>query len=325
MTLLYILLATACANITGQSTGINDQIDPSEGETNQLSIPDLKKVDLKIDENLKVIATSSIIGDVVFRVGGENIFLTILMGAGQDPHSFEPSARDLTAVAEADVIFVNGWDLEAGLLDDIKNVAEGIPLVPISAGISPIPLDVGYDPHVWMNPQNVLQWVENVTFTFSKLDPPNEADYKSNAAIYKIELDRLIGEIENQLSGISERDRKLITNHDSLGYFAAAYGFEILGTIIPGGDTLAEPSASSLSALVTLMAEEKICALYAETTSNNKLAQSVASELEDCESVQILSLYTGALGPSGSGVDSYIGMMESNVNSILAGIAGNDE
>ncbi len=108
-----------------------------EAEAEMLTLPEVTAVDLN-GEPLRVVATTSIMGDVVAQVGGEVINLTVLMGPGQDPHSYEPAARDLTAVAQADVIFINGWDLEEGLVDDLANIGEGALVVPISANISPL-------------------------------------------------------------------------------------------------------------------------------------------------------------------------------------------
>ena len=103
-----------------------------------MTLPALAAVERSGTTPLSVVATTSIIGDVVAQVGGDLIALTTLMGPGQDPHSYEPGAQTLTAVAEADVLFVNGWELEEGLLDDLRNVGADVPMVPISANIVPI-------------------------------------------------------------------------------------------------------------------------------------------------------------------------------------------
>lgn len=301
-----------------------------------LALPELAPVALE-GRALRVVATTSIIGDVVGQVGGEAIALTTLMGPGQDPHSYEPSTADLTQVAETDVIFVNGWDLEEGLVDDLANIAGDAPLAPISANITPLAYG-GYeeeageadvhghdvDPHVWLDPQLAMQWVQNVETVLSSLDPESAEVYAANAAAYEEELAALDARMAEALEQIAPERRKLVTNHDSLAYFARRFDFEIVGTVIPGASTLAEPSAQSLAGLVERMREEEVCTVFAESTANALLAETVADELEACEEVQVLSLYTGALGASGSGAESYVALMEENLEVVVEGLGTGD-
>lgn len=297
--------------------------------TEILRLPKVEAVALK-GKPLKVVVTTSIIGDVVAQVGGAAIDLTTLMGAGQDPHSYEPAARDLTAVAQADIIFVNGWDLEAGLIADLENIGADVPLVAVSANIQPLAFGehthagetaVDADPHVWFNIQNTAQWVENIRQTLSQLDPTNTQLYQNNAELYLAELKELEVYAEAELATIPADKRFLVTNHDSFGYFIAAYDFELIGTVIPAASTVAEPSASDLAALIAEMEAHEVCTIFTETTINDTLAQTVAAELANCDDVQVLSLYTGALGPSGSAADSYLGMMRANVDTIVTGLS----
>jgi len=309
-----------------------------EAEAEMLTLPEVTAVDLN-GEPLRVVATTSIMGDVVAQVGGEVINLKVLVGPGQDPHSYEPAARDLTAVAEAHVIFINGWDLEEGLVDDLANIGEGALVVPISANINPLVFredahehedeeheegeeheHSGADPHVWFSIHNVEQWVENVAHVLSGLDPGNAAVFEANAAAYAEALEELEAYAAAQLDTIPAENRFLVTNHDAFGYFAEAYGFTVLGTVIPSMSTLAEPSATDLTELIAAMAEHSVCTIFTETTVNDALAQTVAGELSGCDEVQILPLYTGAIGPEGSGADSYIGMFRANVDAITAGL-----
>jgi ABC-type Zn uptake system ZnuABC Zn-binding protein ZnuA len=290
------------------------------------------------EDPLRVIATTSIIGDVVAQVGGDAIELTTLMSAGQDPHSYQPSASDLTTVADADVIFVHGWNLEEGLAGDLANVAGETPLVPVAAGVEPIVRgadsaeleeheaeehdheDVAIDPHTWLDPQQVVQWVRNIETALSALDPEHEATYAANAQSYSQELEALIAYYDEQVARIPPERRKLVTNHDALAYFARAYDFEVVGTVVPGASTLAEPSASEVVDLVQKMEQANVCTIFAETTANSQLAETVAAELAGCEQVQVLSLYTGSLGVSGGGADSYIEMMRTNIDLIVQGL-----
>lgn len=315
---------------------------PPAGPMDPLRLPALSPLSLD-GRPLRVVATTSIIGDVVGRVGGDAIELTTLMGPGQDPHSYQPAAADLTAVADADVVFVNGWDLEEGLVADLATIAQNAVIVPISAGIEPLPFGEeahsdeegdaheeeageeehghgGADAHTWQAVPNVVRWTGNVIEVLSTLDPTNAGQYLGNGLAYQGELNALDTEIREQLATISAERRVLVTNHDTFGYFADAYDFEVLGTIVPGASTLAEPAASDLTDLISAMQQEGVCALFTENTVSDRLGQTVAGELSSCATVQVLSLFSDALGPAGSGADSYIGMMRTNVATILSGL-----
>jgi ABC-type Zn uptake system ZnuABC Zn-binding protein ZnuA len=319
--------------------------DHHDDDDNRLVLPALAPVDLH-GEKLRVVATTSIIGDIVGRIGGDAIELVTLMGPGVDPHSYQPSAAELTAVADAHLIFINGWDLEEGLIRDLENVAEGVPIVPVSAYIEPLAFEDDHveddshedshddshgdshdhdhdhdaDPHVWFNPHLVKQWVENIEHTLHDLDPANEALYEDNAEAYLAELEALIEYVEARIAEIPAERRKLVTNHDTFGYFARAYGFEIVGTVIPSASTLSEPSARELAQLVERMQTEGVCTIFTESVANERLAQTVAAELSGCAEVQVLRLFTDALGGPGSGAETYLDMMRVNIDTIVTGL-----
>jgi ABC-type Zn uptake system ZnuABC Zn-binding protein ZnuA len=157
---------------------------------------------------------------------------------------------------------------------------------------------------------------------FGERDPDNATLYAANAAAYEQELTELEEEMEAALAAIAPEQRKLVTNHDALAYFARRFDFEVVGTVIPGASTVAEPSAQALVALVEVMRAEGVCTIFAETTANTRLADTVAAELRDCPQVQVRPLYTGALGEPGSGGETYIEMMRRNVEEIVAGLGG---
>jgi ABC-type Zn uptake system ZnuABC Zn-binding protein ZnuA len=335
--MLALLLACFVAGCATEDRGAREQplqqveeIEESE-ELDALTLPSLSAVELD-GRPLRVVATTSIIGDVVANVGGERIALVVLMGPGQDPHSYEPAAQDLTAAAEADVVFVNGWNLEQGLADDLLAIGEGTPVVPISVGIEPLLLGAeaaeqgsggagaNADPHVWFSVPNVMQWAENVEEVLRTLDPANAELYAANAAAYHTELEELDAFVFEQFETIPPEQRVLVTNHDTFGYLADEYSFEVVGTVLPASSTLAEPSASDLAALVEAMAAAGACTIFTENTASDQLAQTVGSELADCAQVQVLPLYTDSLGPASSGAESYVAMMRSNTETVVSGL-----
>jgi ABC-type Zn uptake system ZnuABC Zn-binding protein ZnuA len=308
-----------------------------EAGTGMLTLPELAAADLG-GAPLGVVATTSIVGDVVAQVGGDAIELTTLMGPGQDPHSYEPAARDLTAVSQAHVLFVNGWDLEEALIGSLEAIGEDVPLVPVAANCEPLAFGghkdeqegehgedgdrrhESVDPHTWFSIHNVKQWVENIKHILCDLDPANAETYERNAEAYLVELEELETYVQTQLASIPAGNRFLVTNHDSFGYFVHEYDFQVLGTVIPSASSLAEPSARDVSELIQKMQDHGMCTVFTETTVSDNLAQAVAAELDGCDSVRVLKLYTGAVGPPGSGADSYLGMFRSNVDTIVDGL-----
>ena len=183
---LLLLMLAGCGQNAPAATPT-----PAPAALPVLPLPELSAVTVD-GRALRVVATTSIIGDVVAQVGGQAIDLTTLMGPGQDPHSYEPSANDLTGVAQADIIFVNGWDLEEALLRSLTTIGDQTPLVPVSANIQPRPFSGegssdehgGADPHVWFAVPNVAQWTRNIEQILSELDPAHQCTYAANAAAY---------------------------------------------------------------------------------------------------------------------------------------------
>ncbi len=320
--LASLLLLAGCSAAAGSTPQEQAAGGSSGDEGRVLQLPELSAADLD-GRPLQVVATTSLIGDIVSQVGGDAIQLTTLIGPGQDPHSYEPGARDLTAVTTADAIFVNGWDLEEGLIDDLHNIAEEAPIIPVSAHITPLPVPSSdlpaphaVDPHVWFDLKNVEQWVANIEQTLADLDPANAQIYEDNAAAYRTELDALQQYAQKELALIPAERRYLVTNHDSFSYLAGAYDLQILGTVIPGASTLAEPSAQDLAGLAATMEKHGVCTIFTENAVDDSLAQAIAAELQACDQVDILPLQTGSIGAGGS----FLIMFRDNVEAITAGL-----
>ncbi len=339
-----VLLALAAGLLTGCGGGAAAPAG-NAAETladEMLTLPDITPL-VADGDRLQVVATTSIIGDVVRQVGGEAIDLVVLMPPGQDPHSYQPGAADLTAAADADVIFINGWNLEEGLVDDLVTIGRDAVVVPISAGIEPREMtedaheeDQGtreetaaeedthdhgpLDPHVWQDVNNVMLWVDNARQALSAADPANAATFAANAERYRAELVKLDADLSASFDTIPADRRVLITNHDNLGYLADSYGFEVIGTIVPSVSTLAEPTAAALAELVDTMQAAGVCTLVVETTASDQLARTLEKELTECESVRLITVYTDALGPAGSGANTYTGMMRANAAALVEGL-----
>lgn len=306
---LLIIFLVCCTLVACADAG------PPAISSNEL--PSLEAVTLSPGEKLSVMASTTIIGDVVAQVGGDALDLTVLMTAGQEPHSFEPAPVDVAGIEGADVVFVNGFGLEAELLAVMEPLSGRVPVVPLSAGVTPRQPDGpgSEDPHAWLDPHNVIIWTENISQMLAALDPANAGQYAANAAAYRAELEALDVYIREQVAQIPPESRKLVTNHDALGYFADRYGFEVVGSVFEGASDLAEPSAGQMAALVTAIEEQGVGAIFVETTVNPQLAEVVAAESGG--EVRVLTLYTGSLGEPGSGAESYIAMLRLNIDTIV--------
>ena len=272
----------------------------------------LHPVALQAGEKLRVVATTNIIGDVVSNVGGDQIELTILMGPGVDPHTYVPTPADTAAIYDAHVVFANGADLEANL-EEMFEAADGEGVrVYLADGLELRSLHGKPDPHVWFDVQNVMHWVQTISSTLSALDPAHAALYEQNAQNYTEELQELDAWIVEQIAQIPEDNRKLVTNHPAFGYLADRYGLEQLATVYPVNPS-SEPSAQDVAALQDTIAQYGVPAVFSESTVNPKLAQQVAQDT----GIKLVPLYTGSLGPPGSGAETYILMMRYDVSHIV--------
>jgi ABC-type Zn uptake system ZnuABC Zn-binding protein ZnuA len=275
-----------------------------------------------------VIASTTIIGDVTHQVGGDLINLHVLLPVDSDPHSFSPTPKDVALVETASLVLLNGFNLEESLADLIRANAQG-KIVTVSDGIKPMMLGDFHhseeeltdtsdphartDPHVWMDPGNVQVWTANIAQELSELDPENASVYRQNAEVYLAELEALNRWVIQQVEQIPQERRVLVTDHDSLGYFAAAYGFRIIGVVVPGGSTLSDPSAQQIAALEDTIAESKTPVIFVGTTVNTQLAGRIAEDT----GITLVPVYTGSLSRADGAAPTYIEMIRYNVNAIV--------
>lgn len=286
-------------------------------------LPPLSPVARGEGEPLRVVATTTIVGDVVAQVGGDAIELTVLLPPGADPHTYEPTPTDMTAVFRAHVLFVNGLGLEEFLERTLRNADSDLPVVPVSAGIQPRRMEEHehehtgeVDPHVWLDVRNVMVWVENIRQALSALDPDHADLYAANAAAYLAELKTLDVWIQEQVASMPPQNRKLVTNHPAFGYFADRYGFEQVAAVYPISPGT-EPSAREIAELEDIIRRFGVSAIFAETTVHPRLAEQVARDTE----VRLVTLYTGSLGGPGSGAETYVAMMRYNTRAIVEALS----
>jgi len=235
---------------------------------------------------LDVVASVGFLADVAQNVAGDRFTVRTLIPPGADPHSFEPTPKDLGEVAAADLVIVNGGGLEGPLLKMLENAGSEAAIVDASAGLesrSPQPGEPPLgssetDPHFWLDPVLVKTYAANIRDAFTKADPDGAAAYEANAAAYSKRLDELDAWIQSQVATIPAANRKLVMDHASHGYFADKYGFSVVGTVIPSVSTGETPTAKQLGDLTAAIRKSGAKAIFVEIEENPKLAQQIAAE-----------------------------------------------
>ena len=278
---------------------------------------------------VNAVASTTIVGDVVKQIGGDRIQLTVLFPVGADPHTFEPRPQDAAAIADADILFLNGLELEHSLEPVIESNASG-KVVEVSDGVDVLAFTESHhdedgeeghdhaagDPHTWTDPNMVMVWVENIKTELSAIDPENAAYYETNAENYLTQLTDLDAWIREEVANIPVENRKIVTDHESLGYFIQRYGFSLSGLVVDSLSTNASPSAQELSALEDSIKTQNVKAVFIGSTVNPALAEQVANDT----GVQLVTIQVASLGEEGSDTDTYIQYMKTLVNAIVNGL-----
>jgi zinc/manganese transport system substrate-binding protein len=279
------------------------------------------------DSGVDVVATTTILADVAMNVVGEEGVVEALLPVGADPHDYQPSSRQVALIQNADLVIANGLGLEEGLGDVLEAAAtDGANIVYLGDRLDPIQFGIeaaeaddhrDEDPHVWLDPIRMAEAGRVIAAELALIEAA--ASWSDRADEYAAELLAADQEIQEILAVVPAGGRKLVVNHQSLGYFADRYGFEVIGSVVPGGATLGDPSSAELSALVETIEAEDVPAIFAETTEPAALAEAVAAEVG--QGVAIVSLYTGSLGESDSGADTLIGMLKTNAELIAEALS----
>lgn len=272
----------------------------------------------------QVVATSTIIADLVETIADDEVQLVSILKPGADPHVYEPVPADSRALEQADLIFYNGYNLEPGLINLMNATGVRAKRVALGEVVTPLQLQKGSastvpDPHVWGNVQNVIQMVQAIRTQLTKLSPEDQVVFQQNADQLIAELTQLDRWISEQIDTIPEPQRRLVTTHDAFQYYSQAYGLKIIGTLI-GISTEEQPSAQTTRQLVDAIRAAGVPAIFAETTINPTLIRTVANEAKVKLSEQ--PLYSDSVGPAGSEAETYVGMMVVNTQAIVEALGG---
>jgi ABC-type Zn uptake system ZnuABC Zn-binding protein ZnuA len=283
---------------------------------------------------LRVVATYSILGDLVKNVAGEEAEVVTLVGPDGDAHTFDPSPQDGMTVADAQVIFENGVGFETWLDKLYASSASKATRVVVTKGLEFREGQCNHskaereklgdahkhedDPHVWHDVKNAIHMVGVIRDKLCEIDPSHADRYRANAAAYLAKLETLHAWVEKEVEAVPPGRRKLVTTHDTFGYFADRYGFTVVGAALPSVSTeAADPSAAEFAKLVEAVKKAQVPAIFTENVHNPKLTERLATEA----GVKLApSLYTDALGKPGTQGDTYETMVRHNVTTIVVAL-----
>ena len=253
---------------------------------------------------LKVVATTQQLGDMAKQVGRDRVDVTTILGAKVDPHDYEPRPSDAQAISEADVVLQSGGEVDAWLEDLVDQAGGDAKRVNVGE-------DVGADledPHWWQDPRLAVRAVDAIAKTLG-------ADASPGAAAHKREIEATDRAIAACMQRIPADRRKLVTNHDAFGYFARRYDIEVLGSIIPGRSSAAQPSAGDVRELVNAIEREDVTTIFPETALNQRLEEAVARDA----GVEVgPPLYADTVGPDGT----YLGALRHDARAMAEGFGG---
>ena len=298
ITLLYALLLTACGT-------------PEQRANDGL---------------VNVVCTTGMVADLAANIGGDRVAVTGLMGPGVDPHYYKASQGDLARMTEADLVLFNGLFLEGKMEDIFEKMARSKKVLAVTGGVpedalrSPSEFAGNYDPHIWFDVSLWTQTIDGVVTSLSEIDPAGATIYRENGARYRRELKTLHHWVIDQVAQIPEHGRVLITAHDAFGYFGTGYGVEVVG--LQGISTVAEYGVNDVTQLVDQIVARQVKAIFVESSVP---ARSIEAVKEGCldrgSQVEIGgTLYSDAMGGPESGADTYVGMVKSNVNTIVGAL-----
>ena len=294
-------------------------------------------------ERSTVVVTTSILGDVVENLAGDELNVLTVMSTGSDPHNFRTSAQQVAEIERAAALIVNGANFEEGLIDVIASAEDsGVPVFEAISAVNTIEYGTndhdedghddhddheshgheheGIDPHFFTDPARMAVAANAIAdFLISTVDGVDAEALRSNADAYIAELVALDAEVVTILKGLPQDRRVLITNHEVFGYFADRYDFEVLGTIIPSGSTADGVNARALAELARIIGKAGVPAVFSDTSSSDELVRALANEVGQ---VEVVELYSESLGNEASDGADYVQMVRANATRIARALSG---
>ena len=265
-----------------------------------------------------VVATTAQIADLTRNVAGDRGEVTQILAANADPHEYEPRPSDAEALAGADLIVRSGGDVDAWLDQLIDSSGSDAPVLTLSDHVDPIAGDDGVDPHWWQDPRNAIRAVAAIRTELEQVDPAGAHAFAANARRYTAALERLDARIADCIGRVPKAERKLVTSHDALGYYAHRYGIEVIGAAIPALTTQAQASAGETAELIDLIRAEGVTTIFPEAGVSPGLEEAIATEAGARIGGE---LWADTLGPAGTDAATYIGSLRANTDELVDGFS----
>ena len=270
----------------------------------------------RADGRLPVVASFSILADLVRNVGGNRVDVTVLVGPDGDAHVYEPAPADAKKIAASRLVFVNGFGLEGWLPRLVQAAGGKATVVAATSGIAPLRKGSDADPHAWQSVVNAKTYVANIRDALVAAAPADAEIFRANAAAYLAKLDALDREVREAIATIPENRRKVISTHDAFGYFAAAYGIAFIAPL--GVSTESEASARDVAGIVSQIKTAKIPAIFLENISDPRLIQRIAAETGARVGG---TLYSDSLTPEKGDAPTYIDMVRHNIKALTSALS----
>jgi zinc/manganese transport system substrate-binding protein len=262
-----------------------------------------------------VVATTTQAADLTRNVAGSRAGVVQILAPNADPHEYEVRPQDVKALAGADLVVRSGGDVDDWLGDAIQGAGTDAPVLTLSDRID----IAGDDPHWWQDPRNAEIAVGEIRMALDAADPSHKADYDRNAARYTAKLEALDKAVAACIDKVPADRRKLVTTHDALGYYARRYGIDVIGAVIPSLTTSGQPSAGETAALIETIREQRVKAIFAESSVNPKVEAAIAKETGAKVG---RALWADTLGPTGSDGATYLASIASNTAAMVDGFTG---
>jgi ABC-type Zn uptake system ZnuABC Zn-binding protein ZnuA len=265
-----------------------------------------------------LVATTTQLGDIARAVAGDRAQVRQILEPRSDPHAYEPRPSDVRAVTGANTVVRSGGDLDGWLGDVLANAGSDARTLTILDGLRPRRGAGGVDPHWWQDPRNGVFAAERIRDALIAADPAGSSAYVAAAARYTSRLRALDRAIAACMSRIPARKRRLVTDHDALGYYADRYGIEVIGTVIPALSSQAQASGGEVARLVRTIRAAGVSTIFPESSINPKLTRAIAREAGAKVGP---ALYADSLGARGTPGATYIGALRSNTLALAGGFS----
>ena len=270
------------------------------------------------EAKLKVVTSFSILEDLVVNLGGEHVSVVNLVGRNSDAHMYQPKPSDAVAISNADLVVLNGMGFEGWIARLIENSRYENELLLATEGVKAIKNGNEVDPHAWQSFQNIRVYVDNITLTLIALRPDHGETFKRRQQSYIEQLDRLESRLTKQMAIIPPSKRTVVTSHDAFGYLAADFDIQFYAPL--GLSLEDQASAEDVAGLINQIREQKIQALFVENISNPNLLKRIGSETGVAVGGR---LYSDALSENEGPAETYLKMMQHNVESLISAFHGN--